>query len=41
MQHVRVDHDPQRQLLQVRELRDDFGLRLAAQLEGAEIRPEA
>ena len=28
MQHVRVDHDPQRQLLQVRELRDDQRLRL-------------
>ena len=28
MQHVRVDHDPQRQLLQVHELRDDLGLRL-------------
>ena len=28
MQHVRVDHDPQRQLLQVRELRNDQRLRI-------------
>jgi hypothetical protein len=28
MQHLRVDHDPQRQLLQVRQLRDDIRLRL-------------
>ena len=28
MQHVRVDHDPQRQLLQVHQLRDDERLRL-------------
>ena len=28
MQHVRFDHDPQRQLLQVPELRDDIRLRL-------------
>ena len=28
MQHVRVDHDPQRQLLQVRQLRHDVRLRI-------------
>src|SRR6185503_16290055 len=28
VQHVRVDHDPQRQLLQVHQLRDDERLRL-------------
>jgi hypothetical protein len=28
MQHVRLDHDSQRQLLQMRELRDDIRLRL-------------
>jgi len=28
VQHVRIDHDPQRQLLQMRQLRDDFRLRL-------------
>ena len=28
MLDVRLDHDPQRQLLQVRQLRDDVGLRL-------------
>ena len=28
MQHLRVDHDPQRQLLQVQQLRHDLGLRL-------------
>ena len=31
VQHVRVDHDPQRQLLQVRQLRHDVRLRVAAQ----------
>ena len=30
MQHVRLDHDPQRQLLQVRELRDDERLRVGS-----------
>ena len=30
MQHLRVDHDPQRELLQVRELRHDERLRLAS-----------
>ena len=28
MQYLRVDHDPQRQLLQVRQLWDDIRLRL-------------
>ena len=28
MQYLRVDHDPQRELLQVRELRNDERLRL-------------
>ena len=28
MQHLRVDHDPQRQLLQVHQLRHDVWLRL-------------
>jgi len=28
VQHVRVDHDSQRQLLQVHQLRDDIRLRL-------------
>jgi hypothetical protein len=31
VQHLRLDHDPERQLLQVRELRDHFWLRLTAQ----------
>ena len=32
MQHLWVDHDSQRQLLQVRELRDDVGVRLTGGL---------
>ena len=32
MQHVRVDHDPQRELLQVHQLRDDIRLRLMSRL---------
>ena len=35
MQHVRVDHDPQRQLLQVCELRDYVWLRLTARPEAS------
>jgi hypothetical protein len=30
VQHLRVDHDPQRQLLQVRQLRHDIRLRLTS-----------
>ena len=38
MQHVRVDHDPQRQLLQVLQLRHDIRLRIALIDVGAAFR---
>ena len=34
MQHVRVDHDPQRQLLQMHQLRYHFRLRIINQPSG-------
>ena len=40
MLDLRLDHDPQRQLLQVRELRDDERLRLVNH-RGAETRRRA
>ena len=39
MQHLRLDHDPQRQLLQVRELWDDLRLRVT-RLEGLRNKAE-
>ena len=36
MQHVRLDHDSQRQLLQVRELRNDERLRLTEGIRSQE-----
>jgi len=38
VQHVRVDHDPQRQLLQVHQLRYDIRLRLARMMRGELVR---
>ena len=38
MQHVRVDHDPQRQLLQVHQLRHDIRLRVTGFLVTTEGR---